>query len=69
MTEHDRCPTRRPVIDLLMAFRRSQTMFAAVSLGVFDALLERPKIATELAVELHTDPDGPRSGCSTPASA
>jgi len=31
-------PDPAPVLDLLEAFRRSKTMFAAVSLGVFDAL-------------------------------
>ena len=38
-----------PVIDLIEAFRRSQTMFAAVSLGVFDAL---PGTAAEIAATL-----------------
>ena len=31
-------PDRSLVLDFLEAFRRSKTMFAAVSLGVFDAL-------------------------------
>jgi len=41
-----------PVIDLIEAFRRSQVMFTAVALGVFDALAESPASATELAVKL-----------------
>jgi acetylserotonin N-methyltransferase len=32
----------RPIIELIYAFRRSKTMFAAVSLGVFDRLRENP---------------------------
>ena len=43
-----------PVLDLIEAFRRSQTMFAAVSLGVFDHL---PATAPELAAALHTHPE------------
>ena len=31
-------PDPAPILDLLEAFRRSKTMFAALSLGVFDAL-------------------------------
>jgi len=45
------------VLDLLEAFRRSKTMFAAVSLGVFDALSSGPKPLTVLARELRTDAD------------
>jgi acetylserotonin N-methyltransferase len=45
------------IFDLLMAFRRSKTMFAAVSLGVFDALESGPKAASTLAVELNAHPD------------
>ena len=44
------------VLDLLEAFRRSKTMFVAVSLGVFDALAHGPKSASTLAGELKTDP-------------
>jgi acetylserotonin N-methyltransferase len=39
----------RPVIDLIEAFRRSKTMFAAVELGVFDRLAEGPRAAADLA--------------------
>lgn len=35
----------RPVIDLIYAFRKSKTMFAAVALGVFDRLHEAPAAA------------------------
>ena len=42
------------VLDLLEAFRRSKTMFAAVELGVFDSLTE-PKSLDALAVEIRCD--------------
>lgn len=45
------------VLDLLAAFRRSKTMFAAVSLGVFDALEAGPKPADALAPTLAANPD------------
>lgn len=45
------------VLDLIEAFRRSKAMFAAVSLGIFDALLERPKSVAELAGELQLNAD------------
>ena len=43
------------ILDLLEAFRRSKTMFAAVSLGVFDALESGPSSAGELARTLKLD--------------
>src|SRR5262245_23591018 len=46
------------VLDLLEAFRRSKTMFAAVSLGVFDALDSGSKSLDRLAVELAANQDG-----------
>ncbi|MFO0901152.1 MAG: class I SAM-dependent methyltransferase [Pirellulales bacterium] len=46
------------VLDLLEAFRRSKTMFAAVKLGVFDALAKGPQSLTALAAELHASADG-----------
>jgi acetylserotonin N-methyltransferase len=46
-----------PVLDLLIAFRRSKTMFAAVSLGVFDALAAGPKSLSDLAGQLKANPD------------
>jgi acetylserotonin N-methyltransferase len=53
----DHTPDPAPVLDLLTAFRRSKVMFAAVSLGVFDALTSGPKDALSLAAELHANPD------------
>lgn len=50
-------PDPGPILDLLEAFRRSKTMFAAVSLGVFDALAAGPKSLAQLAGELHANPD------------
>jgi len=45
------------VLDLLEAFRRSKAMFAAVALGIFDALASGPKSLHALAgeLQLHTD--------------
>ena len=43
------------VLDLIEAFRRSKTMFAAVTLGVFDALSRGPRTAIQLAEELNAD--------------
>jgi acetylserotonin N-methyltransferase len=45
-------PDPAVVLDLIEAFRRSKTMFAAVALGVFDALADGPKTADALAHEL-----------------
>lgn len=45
------------VLDLLVAFRQSKTMFAAVSLGVFDSLLAGPKSLDTLAGELSANAD------------
>jgi len=50
-------PDPSPVIELIEAFRRSKTMFAAVSLGVFDVLEHRPQEAAALAEELHVKAD------------
>jgi acetylserotonin N-methyltransferase len=50
-------PDPAVVLDLIEAFRRSKTMFAAVALGVFDALADEPKSAGALAHELNTDTD------------
>jgi acetylserotonin N-methyltransferase len=47
-------PDPAPVIDLIEAFRRSKTMFAAVKLGVFERLERGPADAATLAVELDT---------------
>jgi acetylserotonin N-methyltransferase len=45
------------VLELAMAFRRSKTMFAAISLGVFDALSEGSKSTSALAAKLRASPD------------
>jgi acetylserotonin N-methyltransferase len=45
------------VLDLLQAFRCSKVLFAAVSLGVFDALAPGPKSLRILANELKANPD------------
>lgn len=45
------------VLELLEAFRRSKTMFAAVSLGVFDALVASQLTAAELARQLSLEPN------------
>lgn len=57
MTAADPPPDPSPVLDLLVAFRRSKTMFAAVSLGVFDALASGPKTAAVVAAELKAHAD------------
>jgi len=44
-----------PVLELLVAFRRSKTMFAAVSLGVFDALASGPLSLANLAGQLRAN--------------
>jgi acetylserotonin N-methyltransferase len=43
------------VLDLLEGFRRSKTMFAAVSLGVFDALERGPAAEAPLAEQVKCD--------------
>jgi acetylserotonin N-methyltransferase len=43
------------ILDLLEAFRRSKTMFAAVALGVFDTLESGPRPAAALAKDLKLD--------------
>ncbi len=48
-------PNPQPVLDLIEAFRHSKTMFAAVSMGVFEALHESPATAAELAAKLGAD--------------
>jgi acetylserotonin N-methyltransferase len=50
-------PDPSPVLDLLTAFRTSKVMFAAVELGVFDALAAGPKPLAALAAGLKCDPD------------
>lgn len=50
-------PDPGPVVGLIEAFRCSKTMFAAVSLGLFDRLAQGPADAATLARQLGTDPD------------
>ncbi|HXK06880.1 MAG TPA: class I SAM-dependent methyltransferase [Verrucomicrobiae bacterium] len=50
-------PDPAPVLDLIEAFRRSQTMFTAVSLGIFDALETAPAGAEVLAAQLKLNSD------------
>src|ERR1019366_10025646 len=46
------------VLDLIDAFRRSKTMFAALSLGVFDVLATKgPQPIQSIADDLHADAD------------
>ncbi len=54
MTENDSParPDATPILELILAFRRSKTMFAAVEFGVFDRLSGRTATAEELAQEL-----------------
>ena len=50
-------PDPSVVIDLLQAFRWSKTMFAAVALGVFDALKDGPLAVETLASRLRANTD------------
>lgn len=50
-------PDPSPVLELLSAYRKSKVMFAAVSLGVFEALAAGPKPVAALAKELSAHPD------------
>jgi acetylserotonin O-methyltransferase len=50
-------PDPTVVLDLIESFRRSKVMFAAVAIGVFDALAAGPKAVEELAAEMHADGD------------
>ena len=56
-------PNPQPVLELIEAFRRSKTMFAAVSMGVFDVLHEAPASAADLAARL-----GANAGCDGTAA-
>lgn len=58
MTNTETVPDPAVVLDLLEAFRRSKTMFAAVSLGVFDALESEPRTLDDLAAALRASTDG-----------
>jgi acetylserotonin N-methyltransferase len=56
-TDHN-VPDPTIVLDLLQAFRWSKTMFAAVELGVFDALDSKSRTLEELAARLSCSVDG-----------
>jgi acetylserotonin N-methyltransferase len=43
------------VLDLIEAFRRSKTMFTAISLGIFDRLAAAPATAARLAVDANPE--------------
>lgn len=53
----DPLPDPAPILELLVGFRRSKTMFAAVELGVFDALSAGSKTLETLAQEIKAQPD------------
>jgi acetylserotonin O-methyltransferase len=57
MARHEGAPDPGIILDLLEAFRRSKTMFAAVSLGVFDAVDAGPKTLDALTKELCVNRD------------
>ncbi|MCU1262662.1 MAG: tcmN, partial [Bryobacterales bacterium] len=48
-------PDPAVILDLIEAFRRSKTMFAAVSLGVFEILASGPATAGDVANRLGSD--------------
>jgi acetylserotonin N-methyltransferase len=50
-------PDPAPVLDLIDAFRRSKTMFTAVSMGIFDRLQDGPADAGTLAARLGANGD------------
>jgi acetylserotonin O-methyltransferase len=50
-------PDAEPVLDLIEAFRLSKTMFAALSMGVFDRLHASPATAEAVALHLNAQPD------------
>jgi SAM-dependent methyltransferase len=56
-TSADLHPDPAPIIELIEAFRRSQTMFTALSLGVFEALHAAPADAVALAAQVRAHPD------------
>ena len=50
-------PDTGPVSELIEGFRRSKTMFTALSMGVFDLLHRVPQSANGLAAALHANAD------------
>lgn len=53
-------PDPAVVLDLIEAYRRSKTMFAAVELGVFDVLDTGPRSGAEIASKLEANPSSLR---------
>jgi len=53
-------PDPAPILDLIEAFRRSKTMFAALSFGIFDQLQREPQTPEMLARRTETDVDALR---------
>jgi O-methyltransferase/methyltransferase family protein len=51
----DDLPSPEPIVDLIEAFRRSKTLFTAVSMGVFDRLDQAAATVEELAGDAHID--------------
>lgn len=49
-------PDTALVFDLIQAFRRSKTMFAAVSMGIIDRLHDAPATAPEIAAAIQANP-------------
>jgi len=49
--------TAEPILDLIQAFRRSKTMFTAVSLGIFDQLTQGSAPLAQMAAAAHCDAD------------
>jgi acetylserotonin N-methyltransferase len=49
-------PDPQPLLDLNEGFRRSKTMFVALSMGVFDRLHEAPATAATMAHDLKVNP-------------
>ena len=49
-------PDSAPIIELIEAFRRSKTMFTAVSMGIFDRLKRAPATAEAFAAGLGAHP-------------
>jgi acetylserotonin N-methyltransferase len=54
---NDPLPDPSVVVDLIEAFRRSKTMFAAVSLGIFDTLSAGARSGETLAADLNLNSD------------
>jgi acetylserotonin N-methyltransferase len=54
---HNSAPDPSVVLDLIEAFRRSKTMFAAVKMGVFDLLEAGPATAETVAHRIGTNQD------------